>query len=572
MNPADLLRFACTFAAVVAATMAALPTARACPFCNAAMQTLSQEIEAADVAFIAELISPMPAGALDGTSDAPAAAKFRVVEVLRNEERLEGKQEIDVIYFGEDAPGKPFLITGLAGVTGPGLDWTTPVPLSNAAAAYVRKLLTIPAQGPERLAFFQEYLENDDPLLAQDAYDEFARTPYADVIALAPKMDRPQLLKWINDSTVGPSSRRLYLTMLGICGQPADIQLLEQLMSYDYLAMKPAIAATIAMSVLQGPAPGVGMVDEMLHAEERRKRESLDAMIACYLKLKGPEGLALVNDLFLGNPHVEYKHLHSAIMALRFHGEETDEIPRADLLNSMRLALAHRDFADQVIPDLTRWEDWEVMPRLIAMFKDSEKDDWIRQPVVSYLLVAAEAPGDVGQEAQAAIEELEAMDPETVKRARNLAAFTFLARAAAPAAADASTAAAPPAEAEPSTEATSDAGDGESVAVATDATEPAAASADATSEVLPQEVAIADGEAPASSSAGAEAAPAAAGQVAAAETAPPTPAAPPLAAAELTPPSKTKIIGIPLLAAAVLLAVFAVLLRGADPRSSNETP
>ena len=34
--------------------------------------------------------------------------------------------------------------------------------------------------GADRLAFFQEYLEHEDPLLAQDAYDEFARAPYAD--------------------------------------------------------------------------------------------------------------------------------------------------------------------------------------------------------------------------------------------------------------------------------------------------------------------------------------------------------------------------------------------------------
>ena len=40
----------------------------------------------------------------------------------------------------------------------------------------------------------------------------------------------------------------------------------------------------------------------------------------------------------------------------------------------------------------------------------------------------------------------------------------------------------------------------------------------------------------------------------------------------LLPPSKIKIIGVPLLAAAVLLAIFAVLLRGADPRSSDENP
>jgi hypothetical protein len=54
------------------------------------------------------------------------------------------------------------------------------------------------------------------------------------------------------------------------------------------------------------------------------------------------------------------------------------------------------------------------------------------------------------------------------------------------------------------------------------------------------------------------------------------PAAKPAAAApavvELPVPSRLKIIGVPLLAALVLLAIFAVLLRGTDPRSSEESP
>ena len=97
------------------------------------------------------------------------------------------------------------------------------MPLSERAVEYVDKLQALPEAGAERLAFFQEHLEDEDPLLAQDSYDEFARAPYADVIALGPQMKRERLLEWINDPTVGPSGRRLYLTMLGICGKPEDV-------------------------------------------------------------------------------------------------------------------------------------------------------------------------------------------------------------------------------------------------------------------------------------------------------------------------------------------------------------
>ena len=68
-------------------------------------------------------------------------------------------------------------------------------------------------------------------MLARDAYDEFAKAPYSDVIDLKPHMDREKILAWIKATdTVPASRRRLYLTMLGVCGQKADAELLEEYM------------------------------------------------------------------------------------------------------------------------------------------------------------------------------------------------------------------------------------------------------------------------------------------------------------------------------------------------------
>jgi hypothetical protein len=359
-------------------------------------------------------------------------------------------------------------------------------------------------------------------------------------------MKRDRLIEWINDPTVGPSGRRLYLTMLGVCGTDDDVPMLEKLLNYDYQLMKPGIAAALATMGNTGTSVAAGLLDEMVHADERRKRESLDALIACYLKLKGPDGLELVNANFLGNPTVEYKHLHSAIMALRFHGEETDVLPREKLLESMRLALDHKEFADQVIPDLTRWEDWDVMPRLVKMFKEAPKDDWIRQPVASFVLVAADQPGEVGEKAKATVAELEQLDPETVERARSLAAFSFLARAS---------------SAPPDAATTAAAG-----AASTDAKTPANGTAPA------NQIAEGDAKVPATAvstaaSGAAESSRAAAAKASVAGSA--KTAAP--VASTLPVPSRLKIVGIPLLAAGMLLVIFAILLRGTDPRSSEES-
>jgi hypothetical protein len=117
-------------------------------------------------------------------------------------------------------------------------------------------------------------------------------------------------------------------------------------------------------------------------------------------------------------------------MALRFHGdEETSILPRERLLASMRLLLDNPDFADQVILDLSRWDDWSVLDRLVNMFKSADEKGYVRQPIVTYLTVASEQPGDVGPRAAAALAELERLDPKTVEQARSLMAFGALGRA-----------------------------------------------------------------------------------------------------------------------------------------------
>ena len=404
----------------------------ACPFCTAESQTLSEETQTADVVVLAKLLKEAEptddANRALGEYDPNAgAATFEVIEVLRGGDALAGVKEIQAVYFGDFDRERVFLVSG---VSTDRIDWMTPLPLSPTSVDYVRKLGEVPATGAERLAFFQEYLENDDPLLAQDAYDEFARAPYADVQALGSKMQHDRLVKWISDPEISPSRRRLYLTMLGVCGTKNDLPLLESLIKSDFKAMKPHLQQAVQTAVAMGGPIGLPLWVDLVDQDERRKKLGLDALVACYLTLGGPDGLDLIDDRFLKNPNTEYTYIYSTIMALRFHGEEpSSKLPQERLLASMRLLLDNPEFADQVIPDLARWEDWSVLDRLVAMFKSSDKNGYVRQPVVTYLTVASEQPGELGKRAQTALTELEQLDPEGVKQARSLMAFGALGRA-----------------------------------------------------------------------------------------------------------------------------------------------
>lgn len=405
--------------------------ALACPFCSVVSQTLSQEIAGNDATVIARLVKlpeeknlEDPAGLdLDDLNSDTGMAEFEVVEIIRGENAPSPGSIIKVVYFGSDKRKQDFLIGGIIGER---IDWSTPLPLPASGVEYIRALGSLSEAGADRLLFFMKYLEDSAPLLAQDAYDEFARAPYDVITDLGDRMDRPKLLGWIEDAEIGPTRRRLYLTMLGVCGQEEDAAILESLILYDYQRIKPGLAALFQISEQLGPIYGVTILDDMIRADVRRKQQCLDALVAAYLKLRGEAGLPLIEKRFLANPDVEYSHVYAAIMALRFHGDDTDVIPKARLLQSMRLLLDNPEIADQVITDLTRWEDWSILDQLVTMFEEADEDAWVRQPVISYLLIAAEQPAEIGQRATAALKSLEKLDPKNVKRMRSRAAFSML--------------------------------------------------------------------------------------------------------------------------------------------------
>lgn len=347
-----------------------------CPFCSAVAQTLTEELTTNDVAVIAKML-PLDPSKKKLIADAADVTKanFEVLKVLKGEEFVAEGATIETVVFGDAAENETFFVMG---VDPPRTVWSSPIQINAREQAYVISLMKLPVSGPKRMSFFLNYLEDESAMLAADAYDEFARAPYADVLAIKDEMDHEQLVKWIQNEDIPASRKRLYLTMLGVCGSNQDLPMLEELMK----------------------------------SPDRRKRAGLDAMIACYLTLKGEEGLATIEDLFLKNAEAEYADTYAAITALRFHGSEEDKIPLDRIKDSLELMLKRPKLADLVIPDLARWKDWDVMDELVTLFKEADDStNWVRVPVVNYLR-ACPLP-----EAKEHLAELEKIDPEAIKRA-----------------------------------------------------------------------------------------------------------------------------------------------------------
>ena len=256
--------------------------------------------------------------------------------------------------------------------------WSSPLPLSDRGRRYIDEIMKLPAEGGDRLKFFLAYLEDEDAMLAEDAFDEFARAPYETVKAVKDDMQHDQLLAWIRSGEIPATRRRLYLTMLGVCGTPADLPMLETLM----------------------------------RSEDRKQKAGLDAMIACYLTIKGSDGLPLIEEMFLKNEQVDYTDTYSAIMALRFHISDGGVIPQQRIAAALRLILDRPALADLVIPDLAQAEDWSVIDKVAKLFVEAdESTSYVRVPVIRYLL------GCPLPEAKQTIEKLKKIDAKAVEQA-----------------------------------------------------------------------------------------------------------------------------------------------------------
>jgi hypothetical protein len=312
-------------------------------------------------------------------------AKFEIVQVLKGGDieietptglkKLADVREIDVTYFGQDEIGRAFLIMG---IDAPKIAWNTPIGLTDRAVKYVSKLPELAENGADRLAYFQEYLEDPEELIARDSYDEFAKATFNEIKALKPRMHHDKLVAWIKSPEVTPSRRRLYLTMLGVCGSDADLPMLE----------------------------------ETIRSDNRDMKTALDAVIGSYLMLRGEAGVPLVEEQFLTNKDADYTDVYAAITAIRILGQEETGIPRERLVAALRHMLDRPKYADMVIADLARWEDWDSMDRLVTLFKDATPEtNWVRVPVIHFLKACPKP------EAQRYIDELAKIDPDAVKRA-----------------------------------------------------------------------------------------------------------------------------------------------------------
>ena len=334
-----------------------------------------------DIVVIARLAKlPEPATAHALSEDVPKAV-FEINNVLKGAATPNEAKEIRTVIFGQEQVGDQFLIMG-AGA--PDVSWSTPMKVSERAVKYLRQLGSLPEKGPERLAFFQDYLEDPELLLSRDAYDEFAKAPYSELKGLREKMNHEQLVTWIKSPDTPLNRKRLYMVMLSVCGGAGRFA---------------DAGATAALGGQESPSR-TGCHARMLPDAGGPRRHAA-------------RGRPVHRELESGvRRHVRRDHG----LAVPGHGNRR-RIPPADLAG-FALPVGPAGTGGPDHSGFGPLEDWSQVERLVKLFKEADKkSSWVRVPIINFLRTCPKP------EAKQHLEELAKIDPEAVKRAETFFPF-----------------------------------------------------------------------------------------------------------------------------------------------------
>jgi len=373
------------------------PAAQACPFCSAPQLTLAEQIAQTDAAIIGEWVSGIKPDFDAGTA---GSTVYRINKLINspNNPKLKVGQEITVEGYYPGEKGKFVLILGTLDGE---LSWMSPLDISDQGFEYVKNAPSPEEEPSKRLVYYVKFLESSDPLIADDAYAEFANAPYKTIASIKDKFPREGLRKWVFSDETSVTRIGLYGLMLGLCGDKKDRELLKA-------------------KVIEN---------------DEEFRLGIDGIMAGYLILAGDDGLKVLEDAklkpSLQTPSkVPFSETFASLQAVKFMWEYGDKrIAPEKLRGAQRILLDNPSLADLVIIDLARWQDWSIIGRLKKMYGHEPYDvPAIKRSIVGYLIQCIkQKPTEQGKpvpefvtQAETFLAELEKNDPKTVKVARLL--------------------------------------------------------------------------------------------------------------------------------------------------------
>lgn len=314
-------------AAVGAVLLGWAGAAAACPICVVgAGPTHAQRLVDADTVLLV----------------APEAGGWRTVEVVKGTAAALPRGVPAAAEAAAAAPGHALVV-----LREPGTRWATLGALPPQEAAWLRRVASgrtdedlSEADWRARVLEHVSALEHPVPLVAETAYQEVARAPYAAMRGAHPLLDASRLQRWLDDPALA-ARRPLYTLLLGVAGGTEAARRVDRRL--DTLARE-------------------------------RDVTDLSALLVASLEIHGPSRVAWIEGTYLLDRGRAPAETAAALLALSEQGHADARVPRA------RVVAAYRAYvrsgaaqAGYVAPDLGRWRDWSAVPDFAALIRSGAR-------------------------------------------------------------------------------------------------------------------------------------------------------------------------------------------------------
>jgi hypothetical protein len=348
-----------TVSALLAATIVVVfallaPSARACVLClpYPKKTTADYIVESDTVVFARENpASPFyyaPVETLKGHYDGNAIPLL-VDSTTSRELRLEPALRVAL---AQDRPGGTWRRLGLAG--------SEYQAVMRVVAGWSAGSKTL----HERAVFFAPYLRHQDRALAELAFLEVARAPYATVRDLRATVVRDDIYRVIRDFT-RVEWHGLYILMLGMSDRDDDLA---------FVRRKLATAAKYGITI------------------------NLGAYATAFIEMVGADAVNALASEYFAVPGRSSAELLEIVKALSVHGKDERVEVRTAIVDAYGLLLEqHPELAGYVVKDLLDWKVRRFVPRLREILNSSVGlDEASELAVAMYLSSADESSSAAG--------------------------------------------------------------------------------------------------------------------------------------------------------------------------------
>ena len=204
-----------------------------------------------------------------------------------------------------------------------------------------------------RVVLLAPLLEHPVPLLAETAYGEIARSPYAAMRSARGRVQPAALRTWLADPDRAPR-RSLYWLLYGINAGPVEAR--------DIAARVDALGRDNGLA-------------------------ELSSLLAADLEGGGSARRAVLSKRYFEDPRRTLPELQEAVLAFTVHADAGDAALRRDTAAMFgRLVRTHRALGGLVAADLARWQYWDAVPDYIVLLRSRTLHPVWRQPIIDYLV------------------------------------------------------------------------------------------------------------------------------------------------------------------------------------------